>query len=232
MAKGNEHFGQITTKVNTKYMRVQVYRAIDMGFTNPTAVLWIGVTEDEDWVVFQELYETGQTTDYYTGRINSMSQGMNIVATYGDPSAAQLIADYATRGIYITPANKAVGTAFPNWVRFGIDRVSEKLKQKPGKNRIDGKKDEKGAPSLYVYSTCTNFIREMETYRWHEKSVSKAQDLNEPDVPEKANDHICDALRYFAVSYSPISKTDQQRYGKDYEFINVDEKKDIWRIGK
>ena len=106
------------------------------------------------------------------------------------------------------------------------------MNTKPGKNRIDGKKDEKGAPSLYVYSTCTNFIREMETYRWHEKSVSKAQDLNEPDVPEKANDHICDALRYFAVSYSPISKTDQQRYGKDYEFINVDEKKDIWRIGK
>jgi len=41
----------------------------------------------------------------------------------------------------------------------------------------------------------------METYRWKEKSVTQAQDLNEPDVPEKANDHALDALRYFAVSY-------------------------------
>ena len=182
-------------------MRVQVYGTMDMGFTNPTVCLWVGVTNDEDWIVFQELYETGQTTDYYAGRINSMSQGMNIVATYGDPSAAQLIADYATRGIYITPANKEVGTGFPNWVRFGIDKISEKLKQKPGKLRIDGKQGEKGAPSLYVTNNCVNFIRELETYRWREKSVSQAQDLNEPDVPEKANDHALDALRYFAVSY-------------------------------
>lgn len=33
------------------------------------------------------------------------------------------------------------------------------------------------------------------------KNVSQAQDLNEPDMPEKANDHLLDALRYFAVSY-------------------------------
>jgi hypothetical protein len=38
-------------------------------------------------------------------------------------------------------------------------------------------------------SNCTNTIREFETYRWKEKSVTQAQDLNEPDVPEKANDH-------------------------------------------
>ena len=187
-------------------MRVRVYRSMDMGFTNPTCCLWIGVTEDEDFIVFQEIYETGKTTDYYAGRITSMSEGIPIQATYGDPSAAQLIADYAQRGIYITPANKETGTAFPNWVRFGIDKLSEKLKQKPGKLRIDGKQFDKGAPSLYITNNCQNLIREFETYRWKEKSVTQAQDLNEPDVPEKANDHAMDALRYFAVSYKKKEK--------------------------
>ena len=56
-------------------------------------------------------------------------------------------------------------------------------------------------PKLYLFNSCTNLIREFETYRWKEKSVSQAQDLNEPDAPEKANDHALDALRYFAVSY-------------------------------
>jgi hypothetical protein len=189
-------------------MRVQVYRSLDMGFTNPTACLWIGVTDDEDWIVFQELYETGQTTDYYAGRINAMSQGMRIVASYGDPSAAQSIADYATKGVYITPANKEIGTGYSNWIRYGIDKISEKLKHRPGKVRIDGRQDEKGAPSLYVTSNCTNLIRELETYRWREKSVTQAQDLNEPDVPEKANDHSPDSLRYFAVSYKKAQKMD------------------------
>src|SRR3990167_651157 len=113
-------------------MRVRVYRSMDMGFTNPTVCLWMGVTDDDDWIVLQELYETGQTADYYAGRITSMSQGMPIVATYGDPSAAQVIAEFAQRGIYITPADKETGTAFNTWVRFGIDKVSEKLKLKPG----------------------------------------------------------------------------------------------------
>ncbi len=127
------------------------------------------------------------------------------MATYGDPSGAQWIQEFAQRGIYITPANKEVGTAFNTWVRYGIEKVSEKLKVTPGHTISlpisQNTSPNKGYPGLFVFSTCTNLIREFETYRWKEKSVTQAQDMNEPDVPEKANDHAMDALRYFAVSY-------------------------------
>lgn len=176
----------------------QRFRAVDFGSTNPTACLWIAVDGDDNWFVHQEHYETGQTIDYHAGIINSRSDGLVIQASYGDPSGAQWIQEFAGRGVYITPANKETGTSFNSWVRFGIEKVSEKLKQVPGHHveKVPGK-----TAKLYLFSTCTNTIREFETYRWKEKSVTQAQDLNEPDVPEKANDHAMDALRYFAVSY-------------------------------
>lgn len=54
------------------------------------------------------------------------------------------------------------------------------------------------------------------------KNVTQAQDLNEPDVPEKANDHALDSLRYFAVSYSK-----QVKYVEPTNSIAKRE----WRIG-
>jgi len=198
----------------------QIYRGMDFGSTNPTACLWIAVDADENCYVVGEHFATGETIDYHAGRINSHPLSKRVSQTFGDPSGAQWISEFAQRGIYITPANKEVGTNFNSWVRFGIEKVSERLKRIPGKIRTfrsDGslqRLDEgKGEPSLYIFNNCQNTIREFETYRWKEKSVTQAQDLNEPDVPEKANDHAMDALRYFAVSYG----------GKQEEYIPQDD---------
>lgn len=188
-----------------------VYRGIDFGSTNPTACVWIAVDPDDNWFVFQEHYETGQTIDYHAGVINAKIK-RNVASTYGDPSGAQWISEFAQRGVYITPANKEVGTNFNSWVRFGIEKVAEKIKIVPGHTvnqlSMSVPSSKVGMPSLFVFSSCINLVRELETYRWKEKSVTQAQDLNEPDVPEKANDHALDALRYFAVSY----KKEQPKY--------------------
>lgn len=182
-----------------------IYRGIDFGSTNPTACLWVAVDGDDNWYVVSEHYATGGTIDYHAGIINANSLSKSVAATYGDPSGAQWINEFAQRGIYITPATKETNTTFNTWVRFGIEKVAERLKSVPGHTtpvaRPDRGTSGAGEPSLYVFSTCVNTIREFETYRWKEKSVTQAQDLNEPDVPEKANDHAMDALRYFAVSY-------------------------------
>lgn len=182
-----------------------VYRGVDFGSTNPTACLWIAVDGDDNWYIASEHYQTGQTIDFHAGIINANPLSSRVSATYGDPSGAQWISEFATRGIYITPATKETNTAFTTWVRFGIDKVAQKLKPIPGhavpglaaRDAVVGR----GMPALFIFNTCINTLREFETYRWKEKSVTQAQDLNEPDVPEKANDHALDALRYFAVSY-------------------------------
>ncbi len=211
-----------------------IYRGVDFGSTNPTACLWICVDGDENWFIVSEHYETGETIDSHAGQINANGFSKRITASYGDPSGAQWIQEFAQRGIYITPANKEVGTNFNSWVRFGIEKVAEKLKTIPGKMvqmpRVQaGELGTVQNPSLFVFTSCTNTIKEFETYRWKEKSVSQAQDLNEPDVPEKANDHAMDALRYFAVSYKKTDQLDRQTYGENYENINAG-KRDKWRL--
>lgn len=203
-----------------------IYRGVDFGSTNPTACLWIAVDGDDNWYVIDEHYQTGQTIDYHAGVINANRYSSKVQASYGDPSGAQWIDEFATRGIYITPATKEVGTAFNTWVRYKIEKVAERLKCIPGHSNGNlpmaylQQQKEKGLPKLFIFNICTNTLREFETYRWKEKSVTQAQDLNEPDVPEKANDHAMDALSYFACSYQK-----QETYIPTYESPKK------WRIG-
>jgi len=184
----------------------KMYRGIDFGSTNPTACIWVAIDYDENWFIIDEHYETSQTINYHAGIINAKSD-RPIITTYGDPSGTQWITEFGQKGVYITTANKETGTNMPNWVRFGIEKVAEMLKPIPG-HFVEhvGKKKHDNLPRLFVFNKCINTIREFETYRWKEKSVSQAQDINEPDVPEKANDHIMDALRYIVVSYSKPSQ--------------------------
>lgn len=214
----------------------QVFRAVDFGSTNPTACLWIAVDSDDNWFVVAEHYQTGETIDYHAGIINSNPLSKRVTQTFGDPSGAQWIQEFAQRGIYITPANKETGTNFNSWVRFGIERVAERLKPLPGRvvnvpGLSERASNQEGLPKLFCFSTCTSTIREFETYRWKEKSVTQAQDLNEPDVPEKANDHAMDALRYFAVSYKKNlgGEIDKQKYGDNYQYVNQN-LTNKWRI--
>ena len=187
-----------------------VYRGFDFGSNNPTVCLFIAVDNDGNWFIVDEHYESTQTIDYHAGSINAKVLSKRVTASYGDPSGAQFITEFSQRGIYITPATKETSTAFNTWVRYKIEKVAEKLKIMPGhtvssissSDTWDG-----GMPSLFLFSTCTNTIREFETYRWKEKSVTQAQDLNEPDVPEKANDHAMDALSYFACSYKKMDES-------------------------
>lgn len=182
-----------------------VHAGIDFGSTNPTAMVIVAIDPDDNWFLVGEHYDTGQTIDYHAGIINAHPLRSRISSIYGDPSGAQWIQEFAQRGIYITPATKEKSTTFNTWVRYKIEKVSEKLRKIPGHivslgRPVDANKDG-GLPSLFVFNNLKNTIREFETYRWKEKSVTQAQDLNEPDVPEKANDHAMDALSYFASSY-------------------------------
>jgi len=195
-----------------------IYRCLDFGSTNPTVCLWVGVDDDDNWFIIDEHYLAGKTIDYHAGIINSNTYSKSVVSSYGDPSGAQWIKEFQERGIYITPATRESGTNQQSWVRLRIEKVAERLKSSPGHFVEKVTQKEKGNPSLFVFKNCQNTINEFETYRWKEKSVTQAQDLNEPDVPEKANDHAMDALGYFAVSYKKTSMDqappDQARFGR------------------
>ena len=201
----------------------RVYRSMDFGSNNPTVCLWIAVDNDDNVWVIDEHYETGETIDYHSGIINARSQNLRITATYGDPSGAQWLNEFSRRGVHITKANKDTGTSKGNWTLYGINKIMERLKSKPG-HFVDGQMSEatEGMPSIFIFNGCQNIIKEFELYRWMEKSSQAKRDMNEPEMPEKANDHAMDALRYFIVSYKKQTT----------EVPPTQWKKDQWRIGK
>lgn len=93
-----------------------------------------------------------------------------------------------THKIPVTKATRETSTTKKNWVNLGIDKVQERLK-----GRLE---DEK--PVLMVTPNCENLIREFGIYSWKE---SPDPDKNSPGVPEEANNHAMDALRYLMISY-------------------------------
>lgn len=178
-----------------------IYRGLDIGHNNPTACLFIAVDNDDNWYIFDEHYESRKTIEYHAGRINAKSTNLRVIATYIDPSASQWVDELARYGVYVTPANKEVRSSTQSWVRAGIAKIQEKLRRRPGRKVEWRTEPEGGEPGLFVFKTCRNTIREFETYRWKKRPPQSAS-LNEPEEPEKSNDHAMDALRYFAVSYA------------------------------
>ena len=203
----------------------EIYRGFDFGSTNPTAVTWIAVDTDQNFFVIDEHYKTGETIDYHANIVRANKYSERVTSSYGDPSGKQWMDEFNTRGVYITAANKETGQNQAGWVNYGIEKVNELLKPLPGRIKPHDsiqRVDDGTWPRLFVFSNCGNTIKEFETYRWKEKSVNTAQDLNEPDQPEKANDHLMDALRYVVVSYinNPSRQKDQELFGRNYENVN------------
>lgn len=161
------------------------YRTIDVGYRAPTAALWGALDPDGRLVIYAEHYEAEQTIAYHAAAIHRISgpdwQGL----TGMDPAADQRTAasersamqQYAEHGIRAIKA--------PNALWPGIQRVKQMLQP-----------DEDGVPRLFVFSTCTNLIRELLTYQWDPAATAAGAPR---ETPLKVNDHAVDALRYMVM---------------------------------
>ena len=78
--------------------------------------------------------------------------------------------------------------------KSGVERVKEWLKLRPVGDGTDRVK-----PKLFVVSSCTNTLREFNTYRVKEESEKMMEAKDPREEPRKKDDHAMDALRYFVV---------------------------------
>jgi PBSX family phage terminase large subunit len=120
----------------------EVILGIDFGYTNPAAVVRIGVDSDNGYWVTDEWYKTGQTNE----NIIQACALFKANRAYPDPAEPDRIAELIRGGVNCLETSKDV--------EAGIDRVKELFKQ----NR------------LHIADTCTNLIWELETYRYPDKS--------------------------------------------------------------
>ena len=161
------------------------YRSIDFGFRN-AACIWAYLYKGT-WFIYDELLCHDELTEDFCGQIIKKSEGWGwskvnplYRSTYADWADPQAMVRLRNLGVACTPARKDVGV--------GIDAVRAALIG-PGK-----------IPTLYVWDTCKELIREIKEYIWHTGPKNPRNAVDDSDKPVKAMDHLCDALRYLVFT--------------------------------
>jgi len=149
------------------------YRGIDFGFTNPFACVWVAVDHDANCYVYREYYRAKTGIQEHILNIKARSGREVYAGTYADPENAEDRNELRKAGIPTFSARKDIAR--------GVEFIQSKLKIK-----------DNGKPSLYIFKTCPNTVRELAMYHYPKGTPSK----DPADVPIAKNNHAIDALRY------------------------------------
>jgi phage terminase large subunit len=160
-----------------------LYAGIDFGW-HTTACILVGIDKDQNWWIFDEIYGHEQILNDILPIIKARLTDKRLVLMVGDSANRDAI-EMLGKHFPIVGINKSLDTA---GYSLGISLVTEKLK--PRTQIVGAPK-----PSMYISSTCKEFIQELEAYKFPEEK----KDRNPSDVPVKENDHGPDALRYLAL---------------------------------
>jgi len=174
---------------------------LDHGTNNPTAVLWAAVHPEKFLIIYREHYQAGQIVSWHSEQIFEKNGSDNIDQWLADPAifnktlqdpkrGLYSIGDlYVENGLHFSPADNDVKTGIDlmlNHFRVDVDLI----------NPFTG---EKGSPRIFIFKDCTNTIREIPQYRWKTLRI-KGRYRNQPEEPEKANDHTVDDVRYILMA--------------------------------
>ena len=183
--------------------------SIDPGLNNPLSAHWYAVDFDDNVYVVYEHFAAGRDVDYHAEEIKRISamlgwktDGAGRVRALIDSAAKQKTLSgvksvcelFYERGILVNPdVEKDLFS--------GIARVKSYLKQ------------DNGLPNLYIFSNCTELIKELKGYYW-----------GSGDTPKKVDDHALDEMRYYLMSKpkktpptpekSPLQKDKERRIRK------------------
>ena len=173
------------------------FRAIDHGYTNPTACIWAAIDQDGTMWIYDEHYERYLTIQENARLIKARHpkfKGVTLIDPScfantqhkGEGKICSVSDEYRSCGIpVISPYSK------DGYVEeaVGINIVKRYLKE----------------DRLRIHESCVNLVKEILKYRWRDLKLSDARDKNAPEIPVDKDNHLLDALRYLAVWKPPGS---------------------------
>lgn len=168
--------------------------AIDHGFRNPAAWVWVAQDGDDNLYVYREFYERELLIKDIAERASRMCKGENIQQARIDPSTKAARGNngesdwdtylkFLPEGFPLMPANNSKET--------GIDRIKTYM-------RIDKRTNK---PKLFIFDTCENLIDELVKYRYQELTPNQEGRMNVKEEPVKVHDHAIDAMRYAVMAF-------------------------------
>ena len=184
--------------------------SIDPGMDAPLCALFFAVDHDGTVFVVGEHYRSGWNINQHMRAIEELAYELDwkrdvrdhlscIMDAAADQHSLQnekSVAEiFRECGMNVnTNVNKS------KWA--GIQTVKQYLEPKP---HYDEQRWANGKPKLLIFSTCTNLIKEIKSYRWKENPTGGKEE------PIKKNDHAMDALRYYIMS-RPEAHTHQSTF--------------------
>ena len=159
--------------------------SIDPGLNNPLACHWYCVDYDGNVYVIKEHFEAGKDIDYHAEKIKNICKSLNWPTN--------------NMGYYEALIDSAAGQRTLNGVKSVAELFYERgiaVNTKVNKDLFSGIaqvksyiKNSNGRARLFIFSCCTNLIREFKTYFW-----------SSGDTPVKKDDHCLDELRYYLMT--------------------------------
>lgn len=202
-------------------------RGFDYGSTDPTASLRVAIDNDDNWFVERCYKDNKKTIKDHADVILAQDYGKGFIPIYGDPSGDQWEKEFLQYGVNIQPATKEMGQNAQGWVAFTIEAVNERLKPRPGHVvRLPNGVVIEDAPKLFILNTSENLmlVKEMELLKWKETTTGQVLPVLDEYVDPDGHSDLSAALRYFTVSYKPIT-TDFNEYQP------TEREKKMFRIG-
>lgn len=147
---------------------------VDDGYTDPFALLRLGVDNDGRAHVSRMVYQTGMVEAAKVEAVRSMCTDDTEMVVV-DSAAASLIAALQNAGIPVVGSKKG-----PDSIVNGCHLVRQRFE-------VCGD----GRPRLTIDPNFVDLLNELDTYEW-----SKRVDGTTKDKPVDQNNHACDALRY------------------------------------
>ncbi len=193
---------KISADIIEKKRFKEVIAGIDWGFNHPTAVVVIGIDNDNYFYVIDEYYKRGKTTAEIIEKLKYFKEKYKIRFWYPDPAEPDRLEEMKRSGLFPREVNKGKGS-----ITLGIDKIRELFKQ----------------GRLLINENCKYILDELSMYAYPEEGES--------EKPIKEFDDLLDALRYAITTYMPLNRFQPtnlldtpfqiKRYGKvsnNYDF--------------
>lgn len=156
---------------------------IDFGYTSPLAGVYVLVDYDQNWWVYDCVYQTLLHTEQAVSILRDKMGVNQFARVIGDSAAATEIENFRQRNFPITPSVKGKDS-----IKAGIRLIAEKLKIQEGSGR----------PKLFILDTPSNkpLIQEFQSYA---RPVDAEGNILS-ELPLDENNHALDALRYLMLT--------------------------------
>lgn len=189
----------------------ETYFALDFGFSNPAAGLWIRIDREFNFWIFDGFYRKGMTTPEFAKLIQIKEQNINgRITRIGDSAQASDLKLLNDLGIPIKGIQKETGTSKENW-----DEYRARLMEEQGKLR-----ELTAKPKIFISNYLTeideetgeeyNFlVKEIENLRWEECKAEEG--IEKKALWGKQPNHAIDCLSYIVATINQPPKIKKER---------------------